>query len=138
MNDAGVVLSSSTHIAFWRTESYGHKLIILKFTNLASGLEREREMQSCGGMGKCLGEENGSVLTMSSWYHKSYKIIIIPVLYHQITLQPCFPAELFVLITLVRAALDCSSDNSQFCFAESLIHEAVLTSAWKRSYMNIN
>lgn len=138
MNDAGVVLSTSTHIPFWRTEFYGHKLIIHTLTNLASGLKGEREMQSWGGKGTCSGEENGSVLTTSSLYHKSYKIIVIPVLYHQITLQPCFPVELFILITSVRATLDCSSDNSQFCFAESLIHEAMLTSAWKSSYININ
>lgn len=101
-------------------------------------LKGERKMQSWGGLRICPGEENGSWLTVSSLYHKYYKMIIITVLYHQLTLQPCFPAELFVLITSEGSLLNCSRDTSQFCFAESFIHEAMLTSAWNSSYIHIH
>lgn len=90
------------------------------------GLKGEREMQSWGGKGTCSGEENGSVLTTSSLYHKSYKIIVIPVLYHQITLQPCFPVELFIFDHFGEGHIDCSSDNSQFC----LLSHSFMRQCW--------
>lgn len=50
--------------------------------------------------------------------------------------QPSFPDEHSVLITSERAKLDCNGNTSEFCNAESFIHEAVLTSAWNSSNIN--
>ena len=51
-------------------------------------------------------------------------------------LHPCFPDEQFVLITAERAKFGCRGNTSQFRDAESLIHEAVLTSAWMSGSIN--
>ena len=100
-------------------------------------LKGDKKMQSRCGTKICTeAGESGFLSTMRSFHSKHYKVIIIIMIYCQMILHPCFPDEQFVLITAERAKFGCRGNTSQFRDAESLIHEAVLTSAWMSGSIN--
>lgn len=100
-------------------------------------LKGDKEIQSCSGMGIYPEEEEYKFWSlMNSFHHKYYKIIVVTMICCQIIPKLCFPDMHLVLITSEKAKFNCRGDTSQFCSAESLIHEAMLTSAWNSSNIN--